>query len=180
MNVVGRWVTILGAGLFVYAAMAGAQETPAPAPDPRDAIPEKLPSNTPYGVPISAQRAQAAQQAAVAEANKRGWPLNIAVADSGGNLVAFLRMDGAQLASIAIAQHKARAAVKFRRPTKVYEDAVQKQDYKYVLTIDDVIASRGGIPLIDEGKLIGAIGCSGGTGSQDEVVCTVGAATINR
>jgi len=180
MNVVRRWLTILGTGLVVCAAMVRAQEAPTPAPDPRDAIPEKLPYNTAYGAPISAARAQAVLQAAVTEANKRGWPLNIAVADSGGNLVAFLRMDGAQLASIAVAQHKARAAAKFRRPTKVFEDAVQKQDYKYVLTIDDVIASRGGIPLIEEGKLIGAIGCSGGTGSQDEVVCAVGAATINR
>jgi uncharacterized protein GlcG (DUF336 family) len=171
---------IVGAGLLAFAAMVAAQEAPAPAPDPRDVIPEKLPFNTPYGAPISAQRAQAVLQAAVTEANKRGWPLNIAIADSGGNLVAFLRMDGAQLASIEVAQHKARAAAKFRRPTKVYEDAVQKQDYKYVLTIDDVIASRGGIPLIEDGRLIGAIGCSDGTGSQDEVVCAVGAASINR
>ena len=106
--------------------------------------------------------------------------MNIAVTDSGGNLVAFLRMDGALLASIAVSEHKARAAVKFRRPTKVLEDAVQKSDYKYVLSVDDVIATRGGIPLIEDGKIIGAIGCSGGTGSQDEAVCMVGAATINR
>lgn len=89
-------------------------------------------------------------------------------------------MDGAQLASIAIAEHKARAAVRFRRPTKAFEDAVQKLDYKDVLTLDDVIASRGGIPLVDDGKIIGAIGCSGGTPTQDEVVCAAGAATINR
>jgi hypothetical protein len=69
--------------------------------------------------------------------------MNIAVLDSGANLVTFVRMDGAQLASIAIAEHKARFAVKFRRPTKAYEDSVQKSDYKYVLSLDDVIASRG-------------------------------------
>lgn len=180
MNDVSRWVMVLVAGLFACVAVVHAQQSPAPAPDSRDAIPEKLPYNTPYGAPITAQRAQAVLQAAVAEASKRGWPVNIAVADSGGNLVAFLRMDGAQLASIAVSEHKARAAVKFRRPTKAFEDVLQKQDYKYVLTIDDVIASRGGIPLIEDGKLIGAIGCSGGTGSQDEVVCAAGAATINR
>ncbi len=139
-----------------------------------------MPFNTPYGPPISLQRAQSAAQAAMEEANKRGWSMNIAVADSGANLVAFLRMDGAQIASIAIAQHKARAAVKFRRATRVYEDAVQKSDFKYLLTLDDIVASRGGIPLIEDGKLVGAIGCSGGTGSQDEVVCTAGAATINK
>ena len=72
--------------------------------------------------------------------------MNIAVVDSGANLVAFLRMDDAQLASIPIAEHKARAAVKYRRPTKAFEDVVQKFDFKYILTLDDVIASRGGIP----------------------------------
>jgi uncharacterized protein GlcG (DUF336 family) len=119
-------------------------------------------------------------QAATAEATKHDWPLNIAVVESGGNLVAFLRMDGALLASISIAQHKARTAVKFRRPSRALEDAVQKSDYKFILSLDDVIASRGGIPLIEDGKIIGAIGCSGGTGSQDEAVCTAAAATINK
>ncbi len=88
-------------------------------------------------------------------------------------------MDGAQLASIAISEHKARTAVKYRRPTKVFEDAIQKSGYNYILSLDDVIASRGGIPLIEDGQIIGAIGCSGGTGSQDEVVCTAGP-TINK
>jgi uncharacterized protein GlcG (DUF336 family) len=102
------------------------------------------------------------------------------VVDSGANLVAFLRMDDAQLASIPIAEHKARAAVKYRRPTKALEDVVQKFDFKYILTLDDVIASRGGIPLIENGKIIGAVGCSGGTGSQDEATCTAGAAVVNK
>ena len=106
--------------------------------------------------------------------------MNIAVVDSGGNLVSFLRMDDAQLASIPISEHKARVAVRYRRPTKALEDGVQKADLKYLLTLDDVIASRGGIPLIEDGKIIGAIGCSGGTGSQDEATCMVGAALINK
>ena len=89
-------------------------------------------------------------------------------------------MDGAQIASIAISQHKSRVAVTFRRPTKALEDSVVKAGLNYILTLDDVIASRGGIPLIENDKLIGAIGCSGGTGSQDEVVCQAGAATINK
>jgi len=180
VNNIGRRLFGLVGGLLACATMVRAQQAPSAPPDTRDVVAESLPYNIPYGVPISAQRAQTVLQTAVAEATKRGWPLNIAVADSGGNLVAFLRMDGAQLASIAVAQHKARAAVKFRRPTKAFEDAVQRQDYKYVLSIDDVIASRGGIPLVEDGKLIGAVGCSGGTGAQDEVVCTAAAATINR
>ncbi|MGH6798333.1 MAG: GlcG/HbpS family heme-binding protein, partial [Roseiarcus sp.] len=128
----------------------------------------------------SLSRAQGALAAAAGEAEKRGWALNVAIVDSGANLVAFARMDGAQLGSIAISEHKARASVKFRRPTKAFEEAIQKKDYKYQLSLDDIIASRGGIPLIEDGKLIGAIGCSGATGSQDEAACMVGAATINK
>jgi glc operon protein GlcG len=151
-----------------------------PAPPNLDEVAETMPFSTPYGAPISAERAQAALRAAMDEATKHKWPLNIAVVDSGANLVAFVRMDGAQLASIAIAEHKARAAAKYRRPTKAFENAIQKADLKLILTLDDVIASRGGIPLVDDGKIIGAIGCSGATGAQDEVICMAGAATINK
>ena len=94
------------------------------APSTLDTIPEKMPFSAPYGAPIGAQRAQSLIQAAVTEANKKGWAMNIAVVDSGANLVAFLRMDGAQLASILVSQHKARTAAKYRRPTKAFEDAV--------------------------------------------------------
>jgi len=170
-------VVLAGALLAGGAAMA--QQPPAAGQNPMDVVPEKMPFNTPYGTPISLEKAQAAVGAAVAEANKRGWQLNVAVVDSGGNLVTFARMDGAQLASIAISEHKARAAAKYRRPTKAFEEAVQK-GVNILLTLDDVIASRGGIPLVEDGKIIGAIGCSGATGSQDEVVCTAGAATINK
>ncbi len=150
-----------------------------PTSNPLDVIPDEIPFDVPYGLPISLYRAQAVIHAAVAEARKRNWKMNIAVADSGGNLVAFQRMDGAMLASIQIAQHKARAAVTFRRPTKVFEDGVQLMHLNYLLAFDGIIASRGGIPLIDQGDIIGAIGCSGGTDSQDEVVSKAGAAVIN-
>lgn len=167
---------VLGAALLI-AGLGGAQQPPTPAQNPLDIVPPTMPFNTPYGAPITLERAQSAITAAMGEANMRGWPMNIAIVDSGANLVAFVRMDGAQLASI-VAEHKARAAVKFRRPTKAFEDAVQKSDFKYILSLDDVIASRGGIPLVENGKIIGGIGCSGGTGSQDEVVCTTGAGMI--
>jgi glc operon protein GlcG len=155
-------------------AAAGAQQA-----NPLDVIPDKMPFDVPYGAPISLARAQAAVAAATAEAEKHEWALNVAVVDSGANLVAFARMDGAQLGSIAVSEHKARASAKFRRPTKAFEDAIQKGDIR-ALTIDDVMGSRGGVPLIEDGKLIGAIGCSGGAGSQDEVACIAGAATINK
>jgi glc operon protein GlcG len=171
----------LGLILLVMSAGAAlAQQAEPPKPNPLDVIPEKMPFATPYGAPISLARAQAAISAAIGEAEKHGWAVNVAVVDSGASLVAFARMDGAQLASIAIAEHKARAAVSFRRPTKVFEDGIQRSDYKYQLSLDGIIASRGGIPLIEDGKLIGAIGCSGGAGSQDEASCMVGAATINK
>jgi glc operon protein GlcG len=151
----------------------------AAAPNPLDAVPDKMPFDVPYGAPISLERAEAAIAAAVAEAKRRDWKLNVAVVDSGGNLVAFARMDGAQLASISIAEHKARAAASFRRETKIFENGVQS-GLVYQLTLDGVIGSRGGIPLAEDGKLIGAIGVSGGTGSQDEVCAKAGAATVNK
>src|ERR1700723_1234186 len=147
--------------------------------NPLDVVPDEMPFDVPYGRPISLDRAQAVIQAAVAEAKQRNWKMNVAVSDSGGNLVAFQRMDGAMLAPIQIAEHKARAAVTFRRPTKVFEDGVNLMHLNYLLAFDGVIASRGGIPLIDQGDIIGAIGCSGGTDSQDEVVSEAGAAVIN-
>jgi len=155
----------------------------APQPretNPLDFVPDNIPFDTPYGPSISLDRAQAVIQAAVAEAKRRNWKMNIAVADSGGNLVAFQRMDGAMLASIQIAEHKARAAASFRRPTKIFEDGIQLMHLNYLLAFDGIIASRGGIPLIDQGALIGAIGCSGGTDSQDEIVSEAGAAVINQ
>jgi uncharacterized protein GlcG (DUF336 family) len=155
-------------------------QAPAPAPNPLDNVPDKMPFDVPYGAPINLEHAQAAIATAVAEAKKKDWKLNVAVVDSGGNLVAFSRMDGAQLGSIAISEHKARASVKYRRETKAFENAVQQGNLHYILTLDDIIASRGGIPLIVDGKMIGAIGCSGGTGSQDEVACKAGAALINK
>ncbi len=148
--------------------------------NPLDVIPDEMPFDVPYGFPISLDRAQEVIHAAVAEAKKRNWKMNVAVVDSGGNLVAFQRMDGAMLASIQIAEHKARAAATFRRPTKVFEDGINLTHLNYLLAFDGVIASRGGIPLIDEGMIIGAIGCSGGTDSQDEVVSKSGAAVINQ
>jgi glc operon protein GlcG len=157
-----------------------ASESSLATSNPLDVVPEEMPFDVPYGRPISLARAQAVIEAAVAEAKRRNWKMNVAVTDSGGNLIAFQRMDGAMLASIAIAQHKARAAVTFRRPTKVFEDGVNLMHLNYLLAFDDVIASRGGIPLVEKGAIIGAIGTSGGADSQDEIVSEAGAAVINQ
>jgi glc operon protein GlcG len=170
---------IWSAGLLVFSLTGGALAQPATAAaqNPLDVIPDKMPFNIPYGPPISLERAQGLVQAAIAEAKKRGWSMNVAVVDSGGNLVTFARMDGAQLASAAIAEHKARTAALFRRETKLFENGVQA-GLTYQLTLDGAIASRGGIPLVENGKLIGAIGASGGAGSQDEVCAKAGAAAL--
>jgi len=166
--------TLMALGLTLLAATtAQAQQ-----PNARDAIPEKMPFDVPYGAPISLAQADAVLAAAVAEATARHWKLICTVLDSGANMVSFKRMDGAQLGSIDIAVHKARAAVKYRRETRAFESGVQEGGMTYLLTLDDLIASRGGIPLVEGGKMVGAIGCSGGTGSQDEVVAKAGVAAF--
>jgi glc operon protein GlcG len=159
-------------------APGGAYAQQQPSAADLDAVPAQMPFNVPFGTPISMEKAQALIQAAIAEADNRGWPEDVAVVDWGGNLVAFVRMDGAQLASIAIAEHKARTAARYRRPTMAFENAVQKLGFNYILTFDDVMASRGGIPLVENGKIIGAIGCSGGTGPQDETICQAAVSAV--
>src|SRR5260370_40620231 len=89
--------------------------------NPLDPAPHEIPFDVPYGLPISLDQTQAVIHAAVVAAKKRNWKMNLPVADSGGNLVAFQRMDGAMLASIQISQHKARASATFRRPTTIFE-----------------------------------------------------------
>jgi glc operon protein GlcG len=168
-------IALIGAALLA----SGASRAQTAAPNPLDAIPDKMPFDVPYGAPISLERAQAVLAAAVAEAKNHDWKMNLAVVDSGGNLVAFARMDGAQLASVAISEHKARTAASFRRETKVFESGIQS-GLVYQVTLDGVIGSRGGIPLVEGGKLIGAIGASGGTGSQDEVCAKAGAAIVSK
>jgi glc operon protein GlcG len=167
------------AAAIVLAAAAFGAAAQQPKPNPMDVVPDKMPNDIPYGAPISLDHAQAAINAAIAETKKRGWKLNVAVVDSGANLVAFARMDGAQLGSIAISEHKARTAAKYRRETKAFEAGIQGGN-TYLLTLDDVIGSRGGVLLMQGGHIVGAIGCSGGTGSQDEVACKAGAAAVNK
>jgi len=169
------YIMVLAGALWVAAAGASRAQTV----NPLDNIPEKMPNDIPYGAPIGLERAERVLAAALAESQKHAWKHVCAVVDAGANLVSLKRMDGAQLASIEIAAHKARTSVKFRRETKAFEASIQGGN-QYQLTLDDVIASRGGMPLIDGGKLIGAIGCSGGTGSQDEVVARAGVAALDR
>jgi len=134
-----------------------------------------MPFDIPYGMPIGLEQAKQVLAAAEAEAKKRNWKMNIAVVDTHGELVHFARMDGAQLASVSISIGKARTAARFRRETRAFYNAYEG-GHHYVGTLDPtLVASPGGFPLVEGGKLIGAIGCSGGTGDQDAATCKAGA-----
>jgi uncharacterized protein GlcG (DUF336 family) len=163
--------------LMLISSTAFAQVPPDPS-NPNEAVPEKA-TYMPYGEPIKLDQAKKAADAALADATKRGWPMCIAVVAPSGDLVYFVKMDDCQYASIAIAQHKAKASATFRRPTVVFERLLGKGPFfNYLTTLDGVIASRGGNPIVVNGKIIGAIGVSGGTGSQDDTVSQAGAASL--
>jgi glc operon protein GlcG len=114
---------------------------------------------------------------AEAEAANRQWTVVIAIVDDGGNLVYLERMDGTQLGSIDVAQQKARTALKFKRPTKAFEDVVAG-GRTAVLSLPDVLAIEGGIPLVVKGAYIGAIGVSGMKSSEDGVIAEAAAAVL--
>ncbi len=136
-------LVLTATGLCAAAAGTVQAQTAQPA-NPLDAVPDSMPFDVPYGAPISLERAEGAIAAALAEAKKHNWKLNVAVIDSGGNLVAFERMDGAQLASIEVSQHKARAAARFRRETRVFEESVQLKQNYYTLTLDGRLPRAAG------------------------------------
>lgn len=142
-------------------------------------VPAAMPFDVPYGTPIDLAQAKKVAEAAVAEAKKHNWKMNVAVVGPSGDLVYFERMDDAQLASVQISQHKARTAARYRRPTLAFEKGLAaKEANVYLLTLDDVMGSRGGNPLVVNGKLIGAIGVSGGTGPQDDMCSKAGVAAL--
>src|SRR5690242_17058026 len=159
-------------------ALAQAQ-TPAPATPPAQpaagGTPDAMPFDIPYGQSIGLEKAKQVMAAAEAEARKRNWKMNIAVVDTNGEPVMFERMEGAQIASGNISIGKARTAARFRRETRLFFNAYES-GHTYVSTLDPTLtASPGGFPLVENGKLIGAIGCSGGTGDQDAVTCKTAA-----
>lgn len=163
---------MLLAGLALATIFGGVATAQQPA-----AVPEQMPFDIPYGTPITLEHAMKVAAAAEAEAKKHNWKMNIAVVGPSGDLVYFQRMDGAQIASVQISQDKAHAAATFRRPTKAFFDAVEG-GHVYIAFLHGVVPSEGGFPLVEGGKLIGAIGCSGGTGAQDGVTCKAGADTV--
>ena len=168
---------IFGAALLMSSAAFA--QVPADPNNPNEAVPDAM-TQPPYGETINIETAKKAAAAAIAEAVKRNWNgLCVAIVGPSGDLVYFEKQDNCQVASVTISQHKARTAARYRRPTLVFERLLGKGSFfAYLPTLDDVIASRGGNPLMVGGKIIGAIGVSGGTGSQDDVVSQAGAAAL--
>jgi uncharacterized protein GlcG (DUF336 family) len=133
-----------------------------------------------YGPSISLADAKKVLEAAESEAARNEWAMVIAIADSGGHLIAMHRMNHAQLGSIAIAQAKARTAVSFKCHTKVFEKVVSEGGLGLrLLSIEGLCPLEGGIPLIEEGRIVGAIGVSGAQSIQDGQVATAGARVLN-
>ncbi len=154
-----------------------AQTTPASAPS-AGGLPTRSPFDIPYGMPISLQDANQALAAALAEAARHGWPEAIAVTDPSGELVAFAKMDETQNASPGIALRKASTAARFRRDTRTFYNGFET-GHTYSATLDpSMAASPGGFPLVIGGKVVGAIGCSGGSGDQDSDICKAGADAV--
>ena len=139
---------------------------------------QAAPPSTPYGAPIAFDAAQKAMAAAEAEARKNNWGVAIAIVDSGANLVMLHRLDNAQLSSVRIAEQKARTAAEFRRPTKVFEDAVAGGGIGLRVLSFGASVAEGGVPIVAGGKVIGAIGVSGVQSHQDAQVAQAGADAV--
>ena len=130
----------------------------------------------PYGAGITLENAKKAVAPAVAEAKKNGWNMAIAVVDTAGNLVYFEKMDGTQNASVTIAQDKARSAALFKRPTKALQDVLAAGgEGLRILRLEGAVPVEGGLPIVIDGKIVGAIGASGGTSQQDGQTAKAGA-----
>ncbi|MFT4171992.1 MAG: heme-binding protein [Rhodocyclaceae bacterium] len=132
-----------------------------------------------YGTSLTLEQAKRVLAAAEAEAARNGWPMVIAVVDAGANLVALHRQDDANLGSLGVAQAKAATAVNFRRPTKVFEESLAAGGHGLrIVTMHDICAVEGGLPILADGRIIGGIGVSGAQAAQDGQVATAGAAAL--
>ena len=132
-----------------------------------------------YGPSITADQAKAVVAPAVAEARKNQWTMAIAVVDTAGDLVYFEKMDNTQVGSVDVSIAKARSAARFKRPTKAFQDALAAGGEGWrILSLEGAVPVEGGLPLIVGGRVVGAIGASGGTSQQDGVTAAAGAASL--
>lgn len=159
--------SIILALIFCGAAIsAGAQQPAAPSPPPI----------TPYGSPIGFEAAKKVMAAAEAEAVKNNWPMAVVILDSSGHVVMLHKLDNTQYGSIGVAEDKAHSALDFRRPSKVFEDLVAQGGIGLrTLALRGAAPFEGGVPIVTDGKIVGAVGVSGGTSQQDGQVAKAGA-----
>ena len=143
------------------------------------AVPLSLPAQVIAKSTIGLELAKKIAARAESEAAKNKWTMVIAVVDDGGNLIYLERMDGTQLGSIDVAQEKARTALKFKRPTKAFEDVVAG-GRTAILSLPGVVAIEGGVPLLADGVIVGAIGVSGMKSAEDGVVAQAGAGAMSQ
>jgi glc operon protein GlcG len=170
------WAGLVTCVLTFGMALAQAQTPPAQPSGGGTA--DGVPFDVPYGIDLNLQTAQKVIAAVEAEAAKHRWKMAITVVDTHGELVHFSRMDGTQFGSTVVSQRKAATAVRYRRETRAFFNAYET-GHPYVSTLDPgLVASPGGYPLIEGGKIIGAVGCSGGTGDQDAAACKAGADVV--
>jgi glc operon protein GlcG len=151
---------------FVLSAGSAIAQTP-PAPSA---------ATLPYGPPITLDQAKRAMAAAELEAAKNSWQVAITILDSGGNMIMFHRADNAQLSATTVSEGKARTALEFKRPSKALDDAIAAGGAGMrLLALKNITPIEGGLPIVVDGKIIGAIGVSGSLSSQDDQVAKAGA-----
>ena len=170
-----RWVLPLAA-LFAARVLADTPDKPAaPAAPAAPAVGYA----TPIGASISLDAAKKVAAAAVAEAKKNNWFMVVAVVDPGGTLVYYEKADNTQMASAVVAIEKARSAALYKRPTKVFQDLLAKgAENLRILRLEGAVPVEGGLPLVLDGKLVGAIGVSGDKSENDNQCATAGAAHL--
>jgi len=156
--------TLVGLSLLALAVLAPAVASAQPLPNH-------------YGAPIGIDAARKVAAAAIAEGKKNGWTVAAAIVDPGGTLVYFERIDGTQNGSSTVAEEKARTSAAFKRPSKMLEDAVKAGNTQF-LRLPGALPIEGGLPLVVDGKIIGAIGVSGASSAQDGQCAKAGADTL--
>ncbi len=163
---------IAGVASALAAPLALSQTAAPNAP----AVPFAAPPQMPYGLSINVDKAKTIAEASVAEAKKNNLNMAIAIVDTGGYLVYFEKMNNTQTGSVQLAIEKAQTSALFRRPSKVFQDGVAAGgEGLRLLRLTGTIPIEGGIPLVSNGTIVGAIGVSGGSGAQDNMVATAGA-----
>jgi len=166
-----RMLALLGA--VVFSAVPALAQTPAPA------APSAV--TLPYGPSITLDQAKRAMAAAELEAAKNSWQVAITILDSGGNLVMFHRVDNAQLSAATVSEGKARTALEFKRPSKALDDAIANGGAGMrLLALKDITPLEGGLLIVVDGKIVGAIGVSGALSSQDSQIAKAGADALTR